>query len=124
MQTATAKPGQDSRPGKWLTRALWLGFVLIWNGVGGLLALYAILAVILNRYYSIGITEPPAWLVPTFFWLWFLPMPFTTCGAVIFLWRRRTTVGAKWLLLYALVIFALWSILTAMLVAFFLFLGR
>jgi hypothetical protein len=88
---------------------------LIWNGLGGLLALYFILGVTLRHYCSIELAEPPPWLAAIFFCLWFLPMPFTTFGAVIFVWKRRTAAGAIWLLLYySLAIFALWSTLIAM----------
>ena len=76
------------------------------------------MAVTLPHYYAIEIAEPPPWLLASFFWLWFLPMPFTTLGTVVFVWKRHTIAGATWLLVYSLAIFALWSTLIAMFVAF------
>ena len=102
---------------QWLVKIPWLGLILIWNGLGGLLALYVNLSVILYVQYLIGFPKPPEWFGIVFFWLWFIPMPFTTLGVTIILWRNRRTSRSKALLLYSLVIFALWSYLIVMLFA-------
>ncbi len=103
---------------QWLVKFPWLGLILIWNGLGGLLALYIILWVILSVQYLISFPEPPIWCGIVFFWLWFIPMPFTTVGVTAFLWKSRGTARSKVLLLYSLVIFALWSYLIVMVVAY------
>ena len=116
----TAERNGSPKTRNWLARVPWLGLLLIWNGLGGLLALYAILFVILSDRYLIELPFPLDWPIVFlwFFWLWFLPMPFSTGGLIIFLWRSRRTSTSKVLLLYTLVILALWSTLVAMFVAF------
>ena len=112
------------RTQRWLMQVPWLGLLLTWNGLGAILALYAILAAILYVQRSITFSTPPDWCVAVFFWLWCLPTPFTTLGVIVLLWRSRRTSTSRRLLLYCLVILAVWSDLIAMFVAFVATQGR
>jgi hypothetical protein len=101
-----------------LARVPWLGLLLVWNGIGALLAIDFALSVILFFQHAITFATPPPWCLAVLFWLWFLPMPFTTLGVIVFLWRSHRTSMSMILLLYSLVVFAVWSGLIAMLVTF------
>lgn len=101
-----------------MPKVLWLGLLLVWNGVGALLVIEVALSEILFLQHSITFPTPPPWCIAAFFWLWFLPMPFTTFGVIVLLWRSRKTSMSKVLLLYSLVVFAVWSELIVTLVAF------
>ena len=109
---------QTVRTQRWLVQVPWLALLLTWNGLGAILALYAILAAILSVQHSITFSTPPNWCVAVFFWLWCLPTPVTTLGVIVLLWRSRRTSMSRGLLLYCLVILAVWSDLIAMFVAF------
>jgi hypothetical protein len=112
-----AEGNKPSELQQWLVKFPWLGLILIWNGLGGLFALCVILSVIPSVQYLISFPEPPIWC-GGFFWLWFMTLPFTTLGVTVFLWRSRGTSMSKALLLYSLVILALWIYLIMMLVAY------
>ena len=93
---------------QWLAKLPWLGLLLLWNGVGGALSVYAFLVIILEQY-AIRLPDPPEWCVAVFFFFWFLPMPFTTLGVIVRLWSSRQSPVSKLLLLYSLVVFAVWT---------------
>ena len=116
----TDERNEPPKTRKWLTKLPWLGLLLTWNGLGAILALYVILAVILSVQHSISVPDPPGWCKTVFFCLWFLPIPFTTLGVITFLWRSRGTTMSKVLLLYSSAIFVVWSSLVAMFIAFLL----
>jgi hypothetical protein len=116
----TAERNGPPKTRRWVTRVPWVGLLLIWNGIGGLVVLSGILSIILSVQFSIRLFDPwdgapPNWCIAVlswlWFWLWVLPMPFTTLGVVIFLWRSRQDFVSRMLLLYCLVVFALWSYL-------------
>lgn len=116
----TDEPNDPPKTRKWLSKLPWLGLLLTWNSLGAVLALYVIVAVILSIQYSISIPDPPGWCKTVFFCLWFLPMPFTTLGVTTLLRRSRGTTMSKVLLIYSSVIYAVWSILVAIFIAFLL----
>jgi hypothetical protein len=95
---------------RWLAKVPWLPVLLVWNGLGGLVVLF----VLCEIDFANSLPETPEWLMAVFFWLWFLPMPFTTLGATVVLWKGRKTFVSRVLLLYCWVVFAFWCLLMLM----------
>lgn len=99
---------------QWPASVPWLGVVLVWNDVGALLAMVALLEFALQ--HLITFPEPLLWCIAVFWWVWFLPMPFTSLGVAVVLGSNRSTLKSKLLLLYSFVIFAVWCGLAAVVV--------
>jgi hypothetical protein len=102
------------RRARWLANVPWFGLLLLWNALGGVIALCIILATILpvQDPTNFLLPRPLGWCFAAFvwlwFWLWLLPMPLTTLVATVGLWGSRKTLRGRVLLLGSAVAFILW----------------
>ena len=99
----TARRAMSSEPqhrpfGKWTL------LLLVWNGLGAVLALYILSYGVILEYEAIAI--PLAGPILSF---WVPSLPFTTLGVMLVLWRSRHVGISRLLLIASGTILVLWG---------------